>query len=76
MVTKRPINKMKCKHGYYVDPNGYHIFPKIEKRDIWKEVGRLYNKEFPETKQERQNAKSKPVNEVKAFDAMLNLDNY
>jgi hypothetical protein len=21
----------KCRHGYYTDPNGYHIIPKTEK---------------------------------------------
>jgi hypothetical protein len=46
------MNSNKCKHGFYTDPNGYHIFPKTDnknKRDIWKEAERLYNKEFPKT---------------------------
>lgn len=62
------MNSNKCKHGFYTDPNGYHIFPKTEKRDIWAEAERLYNKEFPEPKQQ-----PKPVNEnqIKKFSALL-----
>jgi hypothetical protein len=65
------MNSNKCKHGFQTDPNGYHIFPKTDnknKKDIWKEAERLYNKEFPKTEQQ-----PIPINEnqIKKFATLL-----
>jgi hypothetical protein len=63
------MNSNKCKHGFYTDPNGYHIFPKTEnKRDIWKEAERLANKE-PVTVAPKQQIK--PVNEIRKLSTLL-----
>ena len=69
------MNSNKCKHGFYTYPNGYHIFPKTEKRDIRKEAERLYNKEFPKT--EPKPRQQPNINQIKKFSALLeNISKY
>jgi hypothetical protein len=66
------MNSNKRRHGFYTDPNGYHIFPKTEnKRDIWKEAERLANKEPVTPKQQ-----IKPVNEIRKLSTLLDAFKY
>jgi hypothetical protein len=45
------------------------FFLKTEKRDIWKEAERLYNKEFPKT--EPKPRQQPNINQIKKFSALL-----
>jgi hypothetical protein len=38
------MNPKKCSHGFYLDPNGYHIYPKNTAIPI-NEAAKLHNKE-------------------------------
>jgi DNA-binding protein H-NS len=52
--------KGKCKHGYYTDPNGYHIFPAREKStvELIEEASKLFKTTVePKTEQETKQAK-------------------
>lgn len=63
-------NSNKCKHGYYTDPNGYHIYPSKTTAELIEEANRLF-KTTVEPKTETK-PKPKSTNEVRAFHRLLN----
>lgn len=66
-------NKGKCKHGFYTDPNGYHIVPEPEKEkstaELIDEAKKLLGTN--DVKKEPEAPKQEPVNEIKKLSTLL-----
>lgn len=44
------MNNKRCKHGFYTDPNGYHIIPKSKSTsELIEEANKLFRSEKPVT---------------------------
>ncbi|GEM_PF-1111715 len=43
------MNNKKCKHGYYTDPNGNHIYPEKSTAELIEEAKKLFEKKQPIT---------------------------
>lgn len=41
------MNNEKCRHGYYTDPNGNHIYPEKSTAELIDESNKLFQKKTP-----------------------------